>query len=258
VTYLASGSGGPDGAYRYDPFGRWLAQTGSYAGANGMRFSSKPWLAHNGSNTEGLYYYGYRFYDPLTQRWLNRDPLAEYLDLNLYRYSYNDSVNLVDMDGQGVPLLIAMGAGAYFAGKWLIGLYDSILNQKLAELDNESLHRLMDADPNDIDPDAMLRRRRNLVCLAARTTANYSDSPGMFNTGPPDVKFPPFTVKPSHLHADAAATLTGRPGYVRVRGFFRKNGTYVPPYYRRYPGSEMPPPDNHLYPRPDITVPEQQ
>jgi RHS repeat-associated protein len=77
VTYLASATGGPDGAYRYDPFGRWLAQTGSYAGANGMRFSSKPWIAHNGSNTEGLYYYGYRFYDPLTQRWLNRDPLGE-------------------------------------------------------------------------------------------------------------------------------------------------------------------------------------
>jgi RHS repeat-associated protein len=42
-----------------------------------MRFSSKPWLAHNGSNTEGLYSYGYRFYDPQTQRWLNRDPLGE-------------------------------------------------------------------------------------------------------------------------------------------------------------------------------------
>jgi RHS repeat-associated protein len=42
-----------------------------------MRFSSKPWVAHNGSNTDGLHYYGYRFYDPLTQRWINRDPLAE-------------------------------------------------------------------------------------------------------------------------------------------------------------------------------------
>ena len=77
VTYLASASGGTDAAYRYDPFGRWLAQTGPYASANGLRFSSKPWVAHNGSNTDGLYYYGYRFYDPLTQRWLNRDPIAE-------------------------------------------------------------------------------------------------------------------------------------------------------------------------------------
>jgi RHS repeat-associated protein len=96
VTYLASGSGGPDGAYRYDPFGRWLAQTGSYAGANGMRFSSKPWLAHNGSNTEGLYYYGYRFYDPLTQRWLNRDPIGERGGINLYAFVGNDPVQKID------------------------------------------------------------------------------------------------------------------------------------------------------------------
>ena len=58
VTYLASASDGTDAAYRYDPFGRWLAQTGPYASANVMRCSSKPWIAHNGSNTDGLYYYG--------------------------------------------------------------------------------------------------------------------------------------------------------------------------------------------------------
>jgi len=59
VTYLASDSGGADAAYVYDPFGRWLAQTGPYASVNVMRFSSKPWVAHNNSNTDGLYYYGY-------------------------------------------------------------------------------------------------------------------------------------------------------------------------------------------------------
>jgi RHS repeat-associated protein len=113
VTYLASATGGPDGAYRYDPFGRWLAQTGSYAGANGMRFSSKPWLAHNGSNTEGLYSYGYRFYDPQTQRWLNRDPIGEpgfetrrgkrssvvLGEPNRYEFIHNDPLNRIDPVG---------------------------------------------------------------------------------------------------------------------------------------------------------------
>ncbi|MCL5096522.1 MAG: hypothetical protein M1608_03105, partial [Candidatus Omnitrophica bacterium] len=43
------------------------------AGRRGDRFSSKQ--IHLNS---GFYYYGYRFYDPMTQRWLNRDPLADY------------------------------------------------------------------------------------------------------------------------------------------------------------------------------------
>jgi RHS repeat-associated protein len=96
VTYLANSSGGTDAAYRYDPFGRWLAQTGPYASANVMRFSSKPWIAHNGSNTDGLYYYGYRLYDPLTQRWLNRDPIGERGGINLYAFVANNPINAYD------------------------------------------------------------------------------------------------------------------------------------------------------------------
>jgi RHS repeat-associated protein len=128
VTYLASASGGADAAYKYDPFGRWLAQTGPYASANVMRFSSKPWVAHNGSNSDGLYYYGYRFYDPLTQRWLNRDPMGErgaevllrrkgrlhpkYAELlpdgpNLYGFVHNDPVSLIDADGRAIPVAVA-------------------------------------------------------------------------------------------------------------------------------------------------------
>jgi RHS repeat-associated protein len=99
VTYLASSSGGTDAAYRYDPFGRWLAQTGPYASANVMRFSSKPWVAHNGSNTDGLHYYGYRFYDPLTQRWPSRDPIGERGGLNLYEFAWNNPVDYFDHFG---------------------------------------------------------------------------------------------------------------------------------------------------------------
>jgi RHS repeat-associated protein len=78
-----------------------------------MRFSSKPWVAHNGSNTDGLYYYGYRFYDPLTQRWLNRDPLGEPgfetlrhnrssvlgSEPNRYLFVKNNPINSVDLFG---------------------------------------------------------------------------------------------------------------------------------------------------------------
>ena len=40
--------------------------------ANIYRFSSKEIHANS-----GMYYYGYRFYDPWLQRWLNRDPIDE-------------------------------------------------------------------------------------------------------------------------------------------------------------------------------------
>jgi RHS repeat-associated protein len=59
-------------SYRYDPYGNTLAQSGALANANTYRFSSKE--LHAGS---GLYYYGYRFYDPSLQRWINRDPIGE-------------------------------------------------------------------------------------------------------------------------------------------------------------------------------------
>ena len=47
----------------------------------------------------GLYYYGYRWYDPNLQRWLNRDPLGEGGGINLYGFVRNDPVDFIDRDG---------------------------------------------------------------------------------------------------------------------------------------------------------------
>src|SRR5260370_9700816 len=59
-------------SYRYDPFGNTFSSSGTLASANVYRFSSKEIHANS-----GMYYYGYRFYDPNLQRWINRDPLDE-------------------------------------------------------------------------------------------------------------------------------------------------------------------------------------
>jgi RHS repeat-associated protein len=77
VTALVNSAGALQASYRYDPYGRYLAGGGTLASANVMRFSSKPWVGFAGSATSGLYYYGYRFYDPYLQRWINRDPIAD-------------------------------------------------------------------------------------------------------------------------------------------------------------------------------------
>jgi RHS repeat-associated protein len=77
VTALADSAGALQASYRYDPYGRYLAGGGTLASANVLRFSSKPWVGFAGSATSGLYYYGYRFYDPYLQRWVNRDPIMK-------------------------------------------------------------------------------------------------------------------------------------------------------------------------------------
>jgi RHS repeat-associated protein len=81
-------------SYRYDPFGRIFYQSGTLASANVYRFSSKEQMPNS-----GLYYYGFRFYDPLTQRWLNRDPIGEAGGVNLYALLANNPVNEVDWLG---------------------------------------------------------------------------------------------------------------------------------------------------------------
>lgn len=43
--------------------------------------------------------YGYRYYDPLTGRWLSRDPIQEKGGLNLYGFVKNSAIRKVDKLG---------------------------------------------------------------------------------------------------------------------------------------------------------------
>lgn len=55
----------------------------------------------------GLYYYGHRYYNPSTGRWLSPDPLGEAGGVNLYGFVGNDPVNFYDKDGQKIePMFI--------------------------------------------------------------------------------------------------------------------------------------------------------
>ena len=74
ITYLLDSSQSCAGGYRYDAFGNTVSTiSGSLATVNVYRFSSKEFHA-----SSGLYYYGYRFYEPNLQRWINRDPIHEF------------------------------------------------------------------------------------------------------------------------------------------------------------------------------------
>jgi RHS repeat-associated protein len=80
--------------YEYDPFGKTTVASGSKAQDFSHRFSTKPL-----DLTTGLYYYGYRYYDPVTGRWPSRDPIEENGGVNLYSMVTNDVLNAIDVLG---------------------------------------------------------------------------------------------------------------------------------------------------------------
>jgi RHS repeat-associated protein len=94
VSEYLDSNGGVVAHYEYDPFGRITVATGSKAQDFAHRFSTKPLDV-----TTGLYYYGYRWYDPATGRWPSRDPIEEQGGINLYGFVGNNGVNRWDLLG---------------------------------------------------------------------------------------------------------------------------------------------------------------
>jgi RHS repeat-associated protein len=84
--------------FEYDPFGNAVVNTDT-SNQFAYRFSTKP-LAF----ATGLYYYGYRYYDPLTGRWPSRDPIEEDDGPNLYAYVSNNTNTWFDILGQQASL----------------------------------------------------------------------------------------------------------------------------------------------------------
>jgi len=123
VSALVDGSSGTILArYDYGPFGEVNRATGPMAKANPFRFSTK----YQDDETD-LLYYGYRYYDASTGRWLSKDPINEAgfnlvsgrkgkfaleEEKNLYGFLDNDSLGDYDING----LSAAAAAGACIGG----------------------------------------------------------------------------------------------------------------------------------------------
>ena len=94
VSEYLDGDGVVQAHYEYDPFGNTVVSSGAKAADFRHRFSTK-YL-----DTEtGLYYYGYRYLDPLTGRWHSKDPIGEEGGVNLYGFVGNDAVDRLDLLG---------------------------------------------------------------------------------------------------------------------------------------------------------------
>jgi RHS repeat-associated protein len=136
VTAMTDSQQSTVARYTYDPYGNTLSASGSLAAGNLYRFSSKK--LHLAS---GLVYYGYRFYVPELQRWVNRDPFFNELNtafpgnamlqknevmtsevLVLYGFCFNNPANTFDTDGLWAPIpIVTAGLSIGFC---LIGVYE--------------------------------------------------------------------------------------------------------------------------------------
>jgi RHS repeat-associated protein len=111
VALVSAADGSVAARYEYGPFGELLRATGPMARVSPFLFSTKYYDWET-----GLYYYGYRYYDPSTGRWLSKDPLTEpgfvllarppvpretqgRPDTNPYRFLHNDAINETDFLG---------------------------------------------------------------------------------------------------------------------------------------------------------------
>jgi RHS repeat-associated protein len=87
--------GGSVIAYRqFDAFGNTIAKGGALVDTLHFWYSTK-YLDHD----TGFYYYGYRYYSPMLQRWINRDPIGEEGGENLYGFVGNRPIELLDCLG---------------------------------------------------------------------------------------------------------------------------------------------------------------
>ena len=81
----------------YYPYGGtawWAAKSALEARYKVIRYSGKE------RDATGLYYYGFRYYAPWLQRWINPDPAGDVDGLNHYRFVANSPIRLTDNDGR--------------------------------------------------------------------------------------------------------------------------------------------------------------
>ncbi len=94
-TGLLNAADGTSAAnYEYGPFGEVIRAAGPMAKANPFLFSTK-----YSDDESDLLYYGYRYYNASTGRWLIRDPIGERGGRNIVAFSENDFLDRIDING---------------------------------------------------------------------------------------------------------------------------------------------------------------
>ncbi len=88
-------TGTTTGNFEYGPFGEIIRLTPNANNQSPFRFSTK----YTDDESDFLYY-GYRYYNTSTGRWLSRDTIGEKDTLNLYAFTRNRAIDNVDLLGK--------------------------------------------------------------------------------------------------------------------------------------------------------------
>lgn len=91
-------AGTTSGNFEYGPFGETIRLTPNANNQSPFKFSTK----YQDDESDFLYY-GYRYYNPSTGRWLNRDPIEEAGGKNIYEFVRNSPVDQYDLLGRCGP-----------------------------------------------------------------------------------------------------------------------------------------------------------
>lgn len=94
VQYLEE-SGGVVASYLYDDFGDVTFVLENSSCTFSHRFSTKHFDVYS-----DLYYFGYRFYNPVLKCWVHADPIGEAGGINLYGFIENNSPCNIDYLGE--------------------------------------------------------------------------------------------------------------------------------------------------------------
>ncbi len=98
ATYLTDASGNPYQFFLNLPFGETMAEQSSLTEdfQNRWKFNGKEL-----DSETNLYYYGARYYNPVSSLWLSVDPMADkFPNWSPYNYTMQNPVNLIDPDGK--------------------------------------------------------------------------------------------------------------------------------------------------------------
>lgn len=169
----------------YYPYGGtavWAVRSAVEAEYKTIRYSGKE------QDATGLYYYGYRYYQPWAGRWLSADPAGTVDGLNLFQMCTNNPVKYTDSDG------------------------------RMLKAFSDCLRAAADSDRQIAPPESYLQRRRGNVGIT--TFIQNDDEQG----APPEVS----AIRGRRLAVGIASPLPGsgnlntavsmpkRPGYLKM------------------------------------------